>query len=370
MKKVKSILFFIAIFIFIILASCKNKTEKYKHYSNSVTKYSEFLKIIEKDSGVYITIIHPERKNQEYKYYISDSKRTKTPKGFIKLNKKSMNFLVLSTTHIGMLAYLNKLDKIKGTCSGKYIYNKEILQKIASNQIQEFENESNLPIEKIISLKPKTIIYSGVSSKFTKNNELVRLGIQPIPNFDWKESHPIGRAEWLLFFGYLTGTENLAKKHLENITINYNNLKKQAKQFKKSPTIIMGSKIGNFWFGPAGKSYAAAIIKAANANYIYKETEGTGSLQYSMEKVFVDSKESEFWLNPGFSSYQLLEMTNSQAKLFSAFQEKKVYCYTHNPNKYWELSSIHPDWVLSDLIQILHPEIALKNPYYFYKALE
>jgi iron complex transport system substrate-binding protein len=317
-----------------------------------------------------MTIIHPEKTSQSYNYFISNDLKTKTPNGFTRLDKKSMNFMVLYTTHVGMLAQLDQLDKIIATCAGKYIHNQEIRNRLEKHLIQEFESETNIPIEKIISLRPKTIIYSGITTEFAKSKELIRLGIQPIPNFDWKESHPIGRAEWLLFFGYLTGTENQAKKYMKNLELNYNNLKVKASQAKRSPKIIMGSKIGDFWFGPAGQSYAAQILIDANTDYIYKQTKGTGSVEYSLEKVFADSKDSEFWINPGFFSYSLLEMNNPKANLFSAFQQKKVFCYTHNPNKYWELSSIHPDWVLSDLIQILHPELQLNNPSYFYKALE
>lgn len=360
----------IKVLMFFFIVSCSSPPKKSLNYSKSITKHSEFLKIVEKDSCVYITIVHPERTNKNYNYFISKNPLKKTPIGFVRIDTKTINFLVLSTTHIGMLAQLGQLDKIKGTCSKYYIHNQETRNKLDNNQIMEFGNETNLSIEKIISLRPKSIIYSGFTNEFSKNKELIRLGIQPIPNFEWKESHPIGRAEWLLFFGYLTGTEEAAKTHLKNVETNYNNIKEIAGLSARSPKIIMGSKIGDYWFGPAGQSYAARILEDAKANYIYKDTKGVGSLEYSMEKVFVDSKESEFWINPGVSSLQLLEINNPKAKLFSAFQLKKVFCYTHNPNKYWELSSIHPDWVLSDLIKILHPESQLNNPFYFYKALE
>jgi iron complex transport system substrate-binding protein len=360
----------IQVLMFFFFVSCSSVPNKNSNHTKSITKHSEFLKIVEKDSSVYITIIHPERTNKTYNYFISKNPSKKTPIGFVRLDIKTINFLVLSTTHIGMLAQLGQLDKIKGTCSKDYIHNHQIRNKLDKNQIMEFGNETNLSIEKIISLRPKSIIYSGFTNEFSKNKELIRLGIQPIPNFDWKESHPIGRAEWILFFGYITGTDEQAKNHLKNVETNYNNLKIKAIQSKSNPKIIMGSKIGDFWFGPAGQSYAAHLLLDAKANYIYKDTKGIGSVEYNMEKVYVDSKESEFWINPGFSSYQLLEMNNPKAKLFSAFQNRKVFCYTHNPNKYWELSSIHPDWVLSDLIKIMHPESQINNPFYFYKALE
>ncbi|MFI0491223.1 MAG: ABC transporter substrate-binding protein, partial [Flavobacterium sp.] len=37
---------------------------------------------------------------------------------------------------------------------------------------------------------------------------------------------------------------------------------------------------------------------------------------------------------------------------------------------YFELSPSHPDWVLKDLIKILHPELLPKHQLFFFKKLE
>lgn len=332
--------------------------------------YSKYLKIKETSSGVTLDISHPDRKNKNYRYFIAKSKEVKTPSGYVRIDKENMSFLVFSATHIGMLEELNQVSKIKGTCSKELIHSTSIQQKIQTGSIIDFGNEGATSFEKIIQLKPKIIVYSGFSGEFSKVNEFEKMNIMPIPNFDWKETHPLGKAEWILFFGYLTGTETQAKEHFKNVKTNYLNLCKKAKEAKKSPSVLMGSKIGDYWYGPAGNSYGAKLLEDAKTNYLYKNTKGTGSIEYSLEKVFSDAKNAEFWINPGFSSYKLLEMNNSKAKYFHAFQNKKVYCYTNNPNKFWELNGVHPDWILSDLLQIFHPELKLNQPLYFYKAIE
>jgi iron complex transport system substrate-binding protein len=358
--------------IFLIFAAegCVEENPIKKPQDKSETVYSQYLKIQEEKSGVLIQLIHPDRKNKTYNYFIRRDKNSKTPDGYIAIDKENMNFVVFSTTHIGMLDKLNQLDKIKGTCSKNLIFNEQICQRIVEKKVVDFGDETSPSIEKLISIKPKAIIYSGFSAEFSKSNELHKLGVLTIPNFDWKESHPLGKAEWILFFGYLTGTENLAKSHLEKVKKEYLEIQKIASKTEFSPSVIMGSKIGDFWYGPAGESYGSKLLKDANSNYIYSKTPGKGSVEYSLEKVYSDAQNAEFWINPGFPKYELLKMNNSKAEYFKAFENKKVFCYTNNPNKYWEMSGVQPNWILSDLIQIFHPELKIDKPLYFYKALE
>lgn len=368
---VKNINLFIIYVIVIIPTGCSdNNTKNQLIAAESIVTHSKYLKINETGDGVLIKITHPTVKNKIYNYFVAKNKEKKTPNGYLRIDREDMSFLIFSTTHVGMLEKLNQVSKIKGTCSKELIHSSSILKKIDNGFVQSFEDEGLASLEKIIKLKPRIIVYSGSSSEFNKASLLEKMNIFTIPNFDWKETHPLGKAEWILFFGYLTGSENLAKQHLKRVKDNYFSLVEKVKGLKTSPSVLMGSKIGDFWYGPAGESYGAKLLNDAKANYVYKKTRGTASVEYSMEKVFSEAKNVEFWINPGFSSLKLLEMNNPKAKFFNSFQNKKIYCYSNNQNKYWELNGVQPDWILSDLIQIFHPNLKLENPMYFYKAVE
>ena len=363
--------FNILLLLVFVISSCDENTKRVPEISEkSELSFSKYLKIKEIQTGVLINIAHPSRKNKTYRYFIAKSKTDKTPKDYVRIEKENMSFLVFSATHIGMLEKLNQVSKIKGTCSKNLIHSASIIKKIETGEIKDFGNEGATSFEKIIELKPKLIIYSGFSGEFSKSIEFENMNIIPIPNFDWQETHPLGKAEWILLFGYFTGTEIQAKKHFNTVKNDYLTLCKKAKEAKKAPSVLMGSKIGDYWYGPAGNSYGAKLLEDAQTNYLYKNTKGTASVEYSLEKVFSEAKNAEFWINPGFPSSKLLEMNFSKATYFKAFQNKNVYCYTSQPNKFWELNGVHPDWILSDLIQIFHPELKLNHPMYFYKAIE
>ncbi len=355
------------LFISLLLLGCSEKQDMSSPASTG-KKYSRFLSIRDEKNGVYIDIKHPDRKNKSYKFFIKKEPNSTIPAEYVEIRKGNLSFLVFSTTHCAMLAQLNQIQKIKGTCSRDLIYNPEIKQKIDTKKIVDFGNETNPSIEKIIALKPSVIVYSGFSAEFAKNKELQKLGIITIPNFDWKESHPLGKAEWILLFGYLTGSEDSAKEHLAKITKEYNELKKSIQGDKKRPVVLSGSKMGDFWYAPAGESYMSQLISDAGGTYLYKNTKGTGSLSYGQEKILIDAKKANFWINPGLPSYRLLKLSNPKASFLKPFQEKNVFCYTKNPNKYWELSAVHPEWVLSDLISIFHSFPSKKL--HFYQPLD
>lgn len=369
-KKLTYQLYILWLSVFVISSCVENKKPIPIIAEKSELSFSKYLKIKELQTGILIDIAHPNRENKNYKYFIAKTKSEKTPKDYVRIEKENMSFLVFSATHIGMLEKLNQVSKIKGTCSKDLIHSASVIQKIKNGEIKDFGNEGATSFEKIIELKPKLIIYSGFSGEFSKSSEFEKMNIIPIPNFDWQETHPLGKAEWILLFGYLTGTEIQAKKHFNTVRNNYLNLCKKAKEAKKTPTVLMGSKIGDYWYGPAGNSYGAKLLVDAKTNYLYKNTKGTASIEYSLEKVFSEAKNADFWINPGFPSFKLLELNFSKASYFRAVQNKQVYCYTNDPNKFWELNGVHPDWILADLIQIFHPELKLNQSMYFYKAIE
>jgi len=353
-----------------LISACKTDKEEKTQLSlgESITKYSNHLKIYEKTEGTYIHLIHPDQKNKRFLYFIPKSKKA-SPKEYIVLNTPIKSMVVYSSTHIGMLGELNQIKCIRGIKNRKYIHNKQVLNKVKTNEIIEFGEESQVSFEKIINSKAQMIIYSGFSDDFPKSNKLKKLGINCVPNFDWKESHPLGKAEWILLFGYLTGTEKQAKEYFKNLTKQYQHLTTLASKSKENEHVFSGNIIGDYWYAPGGKSFIAKIFKDASCSYKYSTTNEKGSITMSFEKIFSDNKKSKFWFNSGYKNKTLIRQINPKSIHFDSYKTNNIYCYSHNSNKFWEISACHPEYVLSDIIQITHPEINLDKDLYFYKKV-
>lgn len=337
-------------FLLFSLLSCKEQNQNKDRVDDlkNICKYSQWLKIEEGEKGVLIEITSPIDKEKSYTIGINSQFETDIaidagePLG------------VFSTTHIGMLAELNALGFIKATTSQKLISSEYVNNRIKSGQIKSFSENSNPDMESLVRSGIKLLIHSAFNGDYPIKNKLKKFKIETIPNFDWMESHPLGKAEWILLFGYLTGKQERAKERFKYIESEYLKLVKDSIQ--NSPIIMMGGIMGDYWISPASNSFSAKFIKDAGGNYIYSNEQGQGSLKLSLEKVIYDSRLADLWINPGFDKKSEILRSNPKLEHLSTLNNGRVFDYSHNANKYWEYGAIHPHLILADLIRIIRGE--------------
>lgn len=110
--------------------------------------------------------------------------------------------LVYSSVHCSLLMELGALHRIGGVCDLQYINIPAIRERCASGQMTDAGNSVNPDIERIIEMRPDAILLSP----FENNGgygRIEKLGIPIIECADYMESSPLGRAEWMRFFGLL-----------------------------------------------------------------------------------------------------------------------------------------------------------------------
>jgi len=321
----------------VILASCSNHVKQSQQTKSSevnICRYSKYLGVIKTKNGYLIRIQHPDRKNQRFHLNISSPAK---------------NVAVLSATHIGMLSALNEEKRIAAITDIRYVYSPKVLKRFQQKQIIALQNEQSMSVDQLLRSKSEYVIYSAFSGSFSQEKRLEKLGIHCIPNFDWREQTALGRAEWILLFGVLSGKVSEAIQLFRTIELAYNRSKNSNIVSSK---MISGNVTGDFWYAPAGESFMADIFRNTGLNYVYHQTKGTGSVAYSREKIMKDGSNVKIWLNPGFSTKKEIICVHPKAKYLPFFKDSKIFCYTHNSNKYWELSTLRPDWLLEDLAQI------------------
>ena len=184
--------------------------------------------------------------------------------------------------------------------------------------------------------------------------------------YDWKELDPLGKAEWIKLFGALYDKSDEANAYFETIKKNYLELKKKVKKAKHKETVITGGMFGDVWNATAGESFLAGIMKDAGMNYLYKNTKGTGSNQYSLAKIIVDEANCTRWLNAEAKTMKELIQMNPKFTALHTVQIKQVYSYFNKTNYFWEYNSMHPDWVLEDFAMI-GGTIPMKKMHFYQK---
>ena len=178
---------------------------------------------------------------------------------------------------------------------------------------------------------------------------------------DYMESLPLGRTEWIRFYGMLFGKEALADSIFRQTEKNYLDLKRLVKADMPRPTVISEKKFGASWFMPAGDSYIANMYADAGADYVFKELPGAGSTPLAFETVLDRAIHADMWLvkynRSEDMTYGDLRAEYTPYENFDAFKNRRVYSCNTGLVPYYEEFPLHPDYLLKDLIWVFHPEL-------------
>ena len=370
------------LFLSIILVSCKEKTNSKstinKHKQKSEIKYAKGFDIQRFNNSSKLIIKSPYPKaTQHIEYIITTNNNSSAmyPKGtLIKTPLKSV--VVTSTTHIPMLELLGVENTLVGFPHTKYISSKKTRKLIANNTIQEVGVKAALNTEILLDLKPDAVIGFSMSKTNKSLNLIEKSGIPTILNGDWLEETPLGRAEWIKFFGILYDKEKEADSIFNIIEKNYLEAKRIASKAKKSPSILSGAIMSkDIWNLPAGESFVAQFLTDANTNYLWKDSKGKGSLSISFESVLDKGKNAEIWIAPGyFSTKKQMLARNKNYQTFAAYKNNQLYTFANTTGEtggitYFELGPTRPDLVLKDIIKIVHPELLTNYTPTFFKKM-
>ena len=354
----------------ILFSTCKQKSNTSLKKSNNKQllqiKYAKGFDIQYFKNSKKLIIKSPYLHSKEqFEYIISSNKDNNKmyPKGTL-IQSPIQTIVVTSTTHIPMLELLGVEKTLIGFPHTKYVSSPKTRKLINANLVKEIGVKSSLNTEVLLDLKPDIIV--GFS--MTKNNKSLNLieksGIPVLLNGDWLEETPLGRAEWIKFFGALYDKEDEADSIFNVIESNYNKAKEIARKAKHTPTILSGAIMSkDIWNLPAGESFVAQFLTDANTKYLWKDSHGKGSLSISFENVLDRGKSADIWIAPGYFSTKKQMLAKSlNYKDFNAFKNNQLFTFATKVGEtggviYFELGPTRPDLVLKDIIKITHPEL-------------
>ncbi|MBL4604985.1 MAG: ABC transporter substrate-binding protein [Flavobacteriaceae bacterium] len=366
--KINSFFALILCFSFIFLTSCdaekSKKSEISKLKVKSQIRYAKGFDIQYFEKYKKLTIKHPYPDSEEVFEYIISNDINTTVKGIEKIQTPIQKVVVTSTTHIPILELLGVEDRLVGFQSTRYVSSEKTRRRIDSGFVKELGKKSALNTEVLFELDPDIVIGFAMTKTNKTYNFIEQNNIPVILNGDWLEETPLGRAEWIKFFGVLFEKEKEADSIFRVIESNYLAAKKIAMNSKKMPTILSGAIMSKgIWNLPAGGSYVAQYLKDANTDYLWKDSKGKGSLSLSFESVFDKGQKAEYWIAPGyFANKEQMLGSNKHYSDFTALQKNRIYTPSTKTGKtggviYFELAPIRPDLVLKDIIKITNPDL-------------
>ena len=285
---------------------------------------------------------------------------------------------VFIAPHCQLMYELGCQQAIRGVCDLDYINIPDVKKRAALSGNTSAQNPivncglSMAPdIERIIALKPEAILLSPFENS-GGYGKLDKLHIPIIEAADYMESSPLGRAEWMKFYGMLFGNEEgksngisgscepKADSLFAKIEKEYLSFKAQAAGYPKGLSILTERKTGNVWYVPGGQSTIGILLKDANARYIFEDDQHSGSLAMSPEQILAKGKQVDVWAFKYFggaplSQAQLLQEYDGY-KALAAFNRGNIYQVDTSTVPYFELTSFHPELLLREFIILAHGE--------------
>lgn len=273
------------------------------------------------------------------------------------LSEPADRIIVSSSTHAAFINRLGVVDKIVGIAGANTHewYLEKIKLNLEKGLIKDTGLGTNPDYDEIIALSPDIVILSGGTGMWEKQGKkLDELGIPYIVVSEWLENEPLGQFEWIKVFGLITGTQDKAWSIFEDASKKAEIITKTVSESKK-PTILWVGVFKGIAHVPRNNSYVGELIHLVNAEYAFKNLEGTGSAQISIEDLLVQGKDADILVYSGGFINNTKEIIAINPLLSELGPIKNCNVYRFQP-WYWESVDRYEDYI-NDAAAIAHPEL-------------
>ena len=273
-------------------------------------------------------------------------------------------FIATSTTHLPFLKTFSKEKTLIGFQGVSYIFNPVLrAQKIKNINYQ-------LNPEELIALKPDLVMaYSANLTSEKRLNDLRALQIPIVLNRDFQETHPLARAEWIVFSALFFSKDLEAQKFFKDIESNYLKIKNTKKE--NMPIVLVGDIQNGKWATCGGLSDLAILIADAGG-IVFLNNPKAETQYFSLENVLTMKTNPTVWLTQN-------TWTNKKAIASDSRYNRFIGLPVYNNNKlvnpsgfndYWETALSRPDLLVNELYGIFHPNPKISNTSMWYKKLK
>lgn len=374
--------FYTLIAICLLSQACKPKTSGSDEIADkSITdstievKYAQGFKVTNFEGYRLVDIQDPQHENETIYHYALVNKGQKPegiPSEYTIIETPVQNVICMTTLQLSNFIKLKALDNVVGMTSTHYLFNKEMKERLESGKASQIGIEGNFDKEIVMALNPDIILVSP----FKRGGyEAIKDVNVPLVSFlGYKETSPLGQAEWIKFTAMLLGREEEANQIFDNIEKHYKELQALSQSTTNKPTVLSGEMRSGNWYVVGGKSYLAEQFRDAGADYFLKDNEEAGGLNMDFESVYSQGANADFWRllvsHTGDYSYDALKQSDARYVDFKAFKEKKVVYCNLRQKPFYENTPVEPEVVLADLIKAFHPELLPDYTPVYYELLK
>lgn len=360
----------------LMLASCGSKAKQEIEGKAVDMRHAHNISMVEvNDSVTIVTLTNPwDTTSNLAKYALVErgySDKAALPSDITVIEVPLQKAIVYSGVHASLIKELGAFDAIKGVCDAEYISDAEVKEALKRGEIADCGYSTSPLMEKIMTLKADAVMLSPFENS-DETSRFARIGTKVIQTADYMESTPLGRAEWLRFYGRLFGKGETADSLFSSIEKSYETSKAKASKTGRKPKVLFDRPYNGVWDVPTSGSVTGRLIEdAGGQNPFDKYTEG-GSAHLSPEEVIHTAADTDIWLirhtDPNLT-LQSLETDNKLYGKIKAYKNADVYGANTLEVPLFDDGAFHPERVLEEMVRVLHPntDISSANLRYYKK---
>lgn len=369
-----------ALFLAVLLSSCGGRQTASVDGGDTVPfRYAQLLQLVRHDGYTVATIRHPWRQDAVLHRYVlvpaaapvpeGSPAAATVPEGFPEgtvIRTPLRRSVVFTTVHCSLLSMLHREASVAGVADLKYIKAPYVQEGVSAGRIVDCGDGMSPVIEKIIDLHPDALLLSPFENS-GGYGQLEEIDIPIVECAEYMEPSPLGRAEWVRFYGLLYGCEHEADSLFALVDSSYHALRHTVIPESRHPatapktSVLVDKVTGSVWYVPGGRSTIGQMLSDAGARYPWAEDDRSGSIALPFETVLERAGDCDVWLlrysgQQPLTRQQLLSEHRGYNQ-FRSFREGRVYGCNVEQSMFYEDSPFRPDLLLSDFIKILHPDI-------------
>ncbi len=280
------------------------------------------------------------------------------------------NALVYSSVHTSLLQELGAIDVVRGIVDARFFNDSTLLAGVRTGTIADCGNSMNPSIEKVIAMGPDAILLSPYQD--SNYGQIASLDIPVIECADYMEFDPLGRAEWMKFYGELVGKRRQADSLYAAVVRAYDNVKATAATADSRPTVVTEMVISGVWSVPGGQSYMARVLADAGGGYLWAGDDNTGSLSLDFNQVLARAQHADYWFIKWTNINTLADLEGAYElnKEMDAYKRKRVYVCDTDQTRFFDRVPFHPELLLHEFAVIMHPSLFCGETPAFYHRLQ
>jgi len=220
-------------------------------------------------------------------------------------------------------------------------------------------------LDALVAARPEVLVARMADLTHTQHMERVEaLGVPVVPAFIDAEPTYMGRVDWVRLVGMLLGREREADAFVARVEAEIARLKARAATQPKRSLLWAWYMSGGDRWSVTQRNADAALIRDANAEVVLGAPDDPRLDTFSRlstEQLLERGSGADCWMirDPLSSIYD----NRAVLHRFKAYRDRCVFWQPgrKNPNadawEVWEMGLIRPDWMLADIIKMVHPPL-------------